>query len=87
MATGSRGVPLGNIFTNVTGGKTGVGGGFAGAPNFGQGAQDDKKAQEVLDNIKQFRMKPKEVKAYLDRYIIEQAHSQLECFKTLRSKG
>lgn len=36
------------------------------------GGQDEKKAQEVLNNIKSFQMKPREVKAYLDRYIIEQ---------------
>lgn len=70
----SRGVPLGNIFTNA--GATGVGGGFVGGPQevFGrrQGSQDDKKAEEVLQNIKGFQMKPKKVKEYLDRYIIEQ---------------
>lgn len=30
---------------------------------------------KVLNNIKSFQMKPREVKAYLDRYIIEQANS------------
>lgn len=33
----------------------------------------DTKVLQVLNNIKGFQMKPKEVKEYLDRYIIEQA--------------
>ncbi|CAJ1446787.1 unnamed protein product [Effrenium voratum] len=77
-ASGQRGTPLGNIFNVVSqGGATGVGGGFASGPNdnpFGgrQRSQDDQKAQEVLKNIKDFRMKPKDVKSYLDRFVMEQ---------------
>ena len=33
---------------------------------------DASRTVEVLKNIKEFQMKPREVKAYLDRYIIEQ---------------
>ncbi|CAE7495113.1 clpX [Symbiodinium microadriaticum] len=91
-------VPLGNIFdAAVNQGGRGMGGGFVGpgpGDMFGgqkRSPEEEEKARKVLQNIRDFRMKPKEVKEYLDRFVIEQddAKKVLRCLDdpSLRGKN
>jgi len=67
---------LGNIFDAMRAGGGSVGFGV-GSPAGKQMSPEQQEARErVLKSIREFRMRPRDVKAYLDRYVIEQAEAK-----------
>lgn len=63
---------FGNMFSAAMG--SGMGG-MPGMPFGGQpqrSPQDEEARQRVLKNIKDFKLRPRDVKAHLDRYVVEQ---------------
>lgn len=72
---------LGNIFEAAMrgGGSVGIGG-AGGMPFGGENQQMSAEQREtrarIMKSIREFRMKPRDVKAYLDRFVVEQAEAK-----------
>lgn len=65
---------LGNIFDVMRAGGSsgGVGIGFGGPPENKVSPEEQEAREKVMKSIREFRMRPRDVKAYLDRFVIEQ---------------
>eukprot|EP00929_Paragymnodinium_shiwhaense_P112370 TRINITY_DN80628_c0_g1_i1.p1 TRINITY_DN80628_c0_g1~~TRINITY_DN80628_c0_g1_i1.p1 ORF type:complete len:638 (+),score=176.89 TRINITY_DN80628_c0_g1_i1:243-2156(+) len=81
--TDANGVPLGNIFNAASmgmGGAVGIGGppgmpGMPGMPGYGEPQMTTEEAQareQTMQEIRNFAKRPREVKSFLDRFVIEQ---------------